>query len=264
MNPNKTVPKLSVFIVLLTLMVLSCSGVSDIPSLFATETPTPTVTYTPSPTFTPSPTPTETQTPSPTPRPTGIDIEEQSDGTALFIDYDNRYQLVLPEDWLVIPFKKSAYAEAINKLAKNNPQLAAAAEAFKDMDPSVFRLVAINTNSKYTKNTFASNMNITAYEDEIMGVMPLGFVMGALEEQFKQNGVKVLTEGVNLLENSHGVDIEYIQTEQSVNGIKFQQHILVFQANGKLIMIAITTLPQFAKDVFAEGDVIGASVEVLK
>ncbi len=193
-----------------------------------------------------------------------MEVEEQSDGTTIFIDYDNKYQLVLPEDWLVIPFNKNDYADAMNKLAKDNPQLAAAAQAFKDMDPKVFRLVAINTNSKYVKNTFASNLNITAYENDLMGAMPLEFVTGALEEQFKQSGIKVLTHGVNIIENSHGVDMQYIETEQTANGIKFEQKILVFQANRKLIMIAFTTLPQFSKDIFAEEDVIGASVEPLK
>lgn len=266
MHPNKAVLKLSAFIVLLTLTVLSCSGVSDISNLFATETPTPTITYTPSPTFTPSPTPTETLTPSPspTPVPTGIDIQKQSDGSTLFIDYDNKYKLVLPEDWLVIPFDKSAYANAMNELAKDNPQLAAAAKAFENVDPKTFRLVAINTNPKFAKNTFASNLNVTAYDDALMGGMPLAFVTGALEEQFKRNGAKVLTQNVNVTENSHGVDIEFIQTEQTANNIKFQQKILVFQSNGRLIMIAFTTLPQFSKDLFVEADMIGASVEIMK
>src|SRR5512143_4113517 len=126
---------------LLTLTVLSCSGVSDIPNLFATETPTPTNTFTPSPTFTPSATPTATQTPSPTPVPTGIDVQKQADGSIVFIDYDNKFKLTLPNDWLVIPFNKSAYADAMDTLTKDNPQLAAAAQAFKEMDPDMFRLV---------------------------------------------------------------------------------------------------------------------------
>src|SRR6266508_6408975 len=103
MNRNKVVQRFSILIVIVTFAILSCSGVADISNLFATETPTPTNTFTPTSTFTPSPTPAPTQTPSPTPLPTGINIEEQSDGSTLFIDYDNKYQLVLPSDWLIIP-----------------------------------------------------------------------------------------------------------------------------------------------------------------
>ncbi len=208
-----------------------------------------------------SPTATETQTPSPTSLPTGINVEKQSDGTTLFIDYDNKYQLTFPKDWTVIPFKKDDFTNVISKLAEENPQLAAAAQSFKDMDPNVFRLVALNTDSKYVMNTFASNLNITAYADQLLGSMPLEFVTGALEEQFKKNGLTVLTNGVNVVENSHGVNIEYIDTERTAKGSKIVQRVLVFQSNQKLVMIAFTTLPQFSKDVFAEGDAIGGSIE---
>ncbi len=109
-------------------------------------------------------------------------------------------------------------------------------------------------------NTFASNLNITAYADQLLGSMPLEFVTGALEEQFQKNGIKVLTNGVNVVENSHGINIEYIDTERTVKGSKIVQRVLVFQSNQKLVMIAFTTLPQFSKDVSSEGHVIGSSI----
>lgn len=266
MNANKVLQRISILLLILTLPILSCSGVADIPNLFATATltPTNTLTPTPSPTVTPRPTATLTPSPSPPPLPAGTNLEKQSDGTSLFTDYDNQYRLALPSDWLVIPFQKDAYAEAIGKLSKNNPQLAAAAEAFKNLDPEMFRLVALSTNLNFTKNRFASNLNITAYENSVLANMPLAFVTGALEDQLTQNGMKILTDGVNTIENSQGVDIEYIDTEQTALGNKVVQRIFVFQKSGKLIMIAMTTLPEFSKDVFAEGEAICKSVEFLK
>ncbi len=266
MKHIKAIRTLGVFVALLTLTVLSCSGASGIPNFFATETPIPTSTFTPTPTFTPSPTLTPTATPSltPTPLPTGINVEKQSDGTTLFTDYDNKYKLTLPKEWVVIPFKKDAYTEAINQLAKENPQLAAAAKAFQNMDPKMFRLVAINTNSKYIKNTFASNLNVTAYENDLLASMPLEFVTGALESQFEKQGAKVLTKDVNTVENSHSVPIQYIDIQQTVKGSKISQRVLVFQVDKKLVMIALSTLPEFSEGVFAEGNDIGGSVELLK
>lgn len=266
MNANKALQRISIFLVLLTLAILSCSGVSDIPNLFATPTLTltNTLTPTPSPTVTPSPTATLTHTPSPTPLPTGTNLEKQSDGMTLFTDYDNRYKLTLPSEWLAIPFQKDAYSQAMDKLAKESPQLAAAADAFKNMDPTMFRLVALNTNLNYTKNTFASNLNITAYENDVLAKMPLAFVTGAVEDQLTQSGFKVLTQGVNTVENSHGLEIEYIDTERTALGNKVVQRIFVFQNNGKLMMIAVTTLADFSEDLFAEGEAICKSVEFLK
>jgi hypothetical protein len=196
--------------------------------------------------------------------PTGINVEKQSDGTTLFSDYDNKYQLTLSADWIIIPFKKDAFTAAVKDLASENPQLAAAAQAFQNLDPETFRLVAINRNPKYLKNTFASNLNITAFADNLLANMPLEFVTGALEEQFKKNGAEVLTNGVNVVENSHGVDVEYIDLEQTVKGSKIAQRALTFQANQKLIIIAFTTLPPFSKDVFAEANSIGGTIELLK
>jgi hypothetical protein len=230
----------------------------------ATLTPTHTLTPTPSPTVTPSPTATLTPTPSPTPLPTGTNLEKQSDGTTLFTDYDNRYKVTLPGEWLAIPFEKDAYVQAIDKLANETPKLAAAAEAFKSMDPNMFRLVALNTNLNYTRNTFASNLNITAYENDVLANMPLAFVTGAVEDQLTQSGFKVLTNNVNTVENSHDVDIEYIDTERTALGNKVMQRIFVFQRNGKLMMITITTLADFSTDLFAEGEAICKSVEFLK
>jgi hypothetical protein len=263
---NKSFYTLSIFILLLTLTVVSCSGASGIPNFFATETPTPTNTFTPSPTLTPSPslTPTQTPSPTPTPLPTGINVEKQADGTTLFTDYDNKYQLTLSADWIVIPFNKDAFAQSLNTLAKDNPQLAAAAKTFQNLDPELFRLVAINKNPNYLKNTFASNLNITAFADNLLANMPLEFVTGALESQFEKNGAKVLTKDVNVVENPHGVAVEYVDIEQNVSGSKITQRILVFQTNQKLIMISFSTLPEFSKDIFAEANSIGGAIEPLK
>lgn len=266
MKHIKAIRTFGIFVALLTLTVLSCSGASGIPNFFATETPTPTSTFTPTPTLTPSPTLTPTEIPSatPTPLPTGINVEKQSDGTTLFVDYDNKFKFILPADWVVIPFKKDSLAETMSQLAEENPQLAAAAKSLENMDPEMFRLLAINKNSKFLKNTFASNLNVTAYENELLAAMPLEFISGALEQQFENQGAKVLTHDVNVVENSHDVAMEYIEIEQTISGNKIEQRVLMFQSNEKLIMFAFTALPQFSKELFAEANSIGGSVELLK
>lgn len=251
-----------IFVTALALVSLSC-GISNIPFL-ATETPTPTITFTPTPTFTPSPTPTQTQTPSPTPLPTGIVTEEQADGSTLFTDYDNQYQLTLPKDWKAIPFDKDNLGAMLDELAKEDPKLADAASAFKDLDPKVFRLVALNTNSKYIAGGSVSNLNITAIENELLSTMPLSFVSGALEESLKQQGATVLTDGVNIVENAQGVEVEFIDIEQTITGIKIVQRLILFQSNDKLIAITVSAAKQFSEEVLPEGNLIGGSIKFLE
>ena len=265
MRKNKGLLSFTVFITVLAIASLSC-GVSDIPNLFATDTPTPTATFTPTPTFTPSPTPTSTptHTPTPTPLPTGVTTQVLSDGTNLFIDYDNKYQLVLTDEWVILPIGKDDLDAMLEKLADENPDLAKSAEAFKDLDANVVLMVALNSNIDYLANGYTSNINITALEDPMLAAMPLSFITGALEESFKQQGMKVLTTGVNTIDNVHGLTAEYIDVEQNLSGLKVQQRLIVFQTNNKLIMITVSTPPQFKDEIFKMAEEIGVSIEILK
>ena len=255
---------LFVLSLILSLTLASCQGGGF--SLFATETPTPTLTFTPTATFTPSPTATATatQTPSPTPLPTGSEVQEQADGSLLFIDYDNKYQLTLPSTWLPIPISKDDLAESLDNVAAENPQFAESVEQFKQLDENVVRLVALNGDPAYFKNGTATNLNITTLPDPLMAVMPLSFVTGAMEEAFKQQNVKVLTEGVNTIGNANGVEVQYIDIEQTVSGITLKQRVLFFQSETHLMMITLTTLTEFSEALFAEAEVMGASIELLK
>lgn len=254
-----------VFVSVVAAASLSC-GVPDVSNLFATDTPTPTATFTPTPTFTPSPTPTSTptHTPTATPLPTGISTQELSDGSTLFIDYDNKYQLTLPEDWVIIPLVKEDLDIMLEQLSEENPDFANAAEAFKDLDSDVLRMAALNSKREYLIGGYASNITLAALEDPVLSAMPLSFITGALEGSFSQQGVKVLTTGVNTIDNANGMEIEYIDVEQSVAGVKVQQRMVVFQSSGKLILMTISTTPNFKDEIFELANQIGSSLEPLK
>jgi hypothetical protein len=265
MKKNKGLLSFVVFAIVLVFASLAC-GVADIPNPFATDTPTPTLTFTPSPTSTPSPTPTSTptNTPTATPRPTGVATESLSNGKNLFIDYDNKYQLTLSDEWVIIPIDKADLDAMLTKLSKENPDLAKSAEAFKNLDANVVRMVALNSNRDYLSNGNATNINITALSNPMLATMPISFITGALEESFTKQGMKVLTTGVNIIDNTQGLDVEYIDIEQSLKGAKIQQRIILFQSNEKLIMITISTMPQFKDKIFQVAEEIGTSIELFK
>lgn len=245
-------------------MGISCAGLTDIPNPFATQTPTPTNTFTPSPTSTVTPSPTATLPPPSTPAPSGAQKKKLLARTTLFIDYDNKYRFVLPEEWVAIPFNKGEFSSALGELAENNPDLVESAAAFKDLDPDVVRLLALNRDPKFFVNGAATNLSVTAVKDGVLSAMPLSFITGVLEESFKQSGVKVITEGVNTIRNIHGIEVEFIDTEQSANGSTIAQRLMIFQSNRKVIVITLTTLKQFAKDVFLASDLICATIEPVR
>lgn len=267
MRRNKGILYLLLFVSALAVASLSC-GVSAISNLFATATPTPTITqtFTPTPTITPSPTitSTPTRTPTSTPLPTGIETQELSDGSTLFIDYDNKYQLMLSEDWVIIPVAGEEMDAVLEKLGRENPDLARAAEVYRNLDSDVLRMVALNRQSKYLAGGYASNITVSAVEDPVLSSMPLSFITGALEQSFTREGIKVLTTGVNVIENASGPEVEYMDLEQTLSGIRVLQRIVVFQSNQKLILITISTTPQYKDEIFQMAEQIGGSLELIK
>ena len=266
MKQNKTI---SIFVIVLALAILSCSGAGGIPNLFATATATATNTFTPSPTLTPSPTATQTQTPSPTPLPTGVATEAQSDGSTIFTDYDNKYELILPKDWVAIPLSSKDLAQILKGLSEKNPALKDIAESFKRLDPNVMRVIAVNANPKYMSNGFSTNLSITAIEDKVLSSMPIDFVTGAVEELLKKQGAKLLSSGNLAIKNANGVEIgilDFQQTAPTASGSKVQvrSKAIVFQAGGKMIMVQLATPLQFGEELLPILDKVSDSITLMK
>lgn len=254
---------------ILALAALSCSGASSVSNLFATDTPTPTNTFTPSPTVTPSPTSTSTQTPTltPTPLPTGSSMEDQADGSKLFTDYDNQFQLTLPDGWIILPLSSKDLADILESASKENPDFKDAAAALKDLDPDVIRIMAFHKNHKYNVNGFTTNLIVMAVDDKVMTTMPMDFVMGTLEESIKQQGGVLLSTDNNVSTNANGVEIgsfEFKRTTPTALGTNVPVRInaIVFRSADKLIMVQLTTPQQFGEELAPIMDQIVDMVKV--
>ena len=254
---------ITTLVVVFALASVSCS-MTGVSGLLATETPVPTFTFTPTPTLIPSPTFTPSPTPSPTPRPTGVAALPQADGSTVFMDYDNRFQLALPADWAVILIDKETISETIDQLSKENPNLASSAEVFRNVDSKNLRMAALNTNSVYIASGYAPNVTVGIIEDRRLTSMPLSSVVDVMEESFTNQKLKVLTHDVNTVENAHQVAIEYVDIVQAASGKLIFQRIMMFKTGRKLFLITVTSVQEFREDIFKIGEQIGASVEFLK
>lgn len=264
---NKNIRYVVITLMLLAWTSISC-GMSSLPFL-ATETPTPTATFTPSPTPTPSSTPTPTQTPTATPLPTGVRTEEQANGSILFIDYDNKYQLVIPEGWFVIPLSSEDIGDILNNMAGENPDFKETAETFKQLDPDVIRVIAVNKSSKYIYKGYSTNITVTAIEDKLASSMPLDFLTGALEESLKQQGARLLSSGNLATTNANGVEIGMFDFQQSTPtytgaNIEARAKTVIFQTNDKLIMIQLAIPQQFAEELLPVLDTVTDSLKLME
>ncbi len=269
MHSKAAFQRCSIFTGILALAVVSCSGLSNVSNLFATDTPTPTSTFTPSPTVTPSPTakPTETPSPSPTPIPTGSNVEEQPDGSTLFTDYDNQYQMAIPEDWIVVPLSSKDLAEILNSMSAKNPEIKAMAENLKNMDPDVMRVMAVSVDSKYMQDGASPSLSVMAIEDKVMSSMPMDYVTKALEASIKQQNVKVLSSGNPVVTNPNGVELgsfEYQRAIPSPLGTKIpvRYKAVFFRSGDKTILLQLGAPEQFADQFAPAVDQITDSIKV--
>jgi len=194
--------------------------------------------------------------------------EEQADGSTLFVDYDNHFQILIPQGWLVLPLSSDDIVEIIENVAKENPDFKEVAKTFSQLDPDVIRIVALNENPKYLVNGFSTNLTITAIEDRLMSSMPLDFVVGAVEESLKQRGGAVVSGSQLASLNANGVEVgvfEFQQESPTVSGakVKIQSKSLIFQSNGKLIMIQLAIPRQFAADLLPALDQIIDTIKLV-
>jgi len=257
---------------LLSISTLACRAAA-VSEWFATPTPTPTLTPTPTntPTITPSPTPTETPTPTSTrtPRPTGITTETNDNGSVVLSDYDHKYRLTLPDGWVVIPLSGQDISELVDELAKTNPDFKSAAETFRTLDSDFVRVVALNKDSKFISRGYASNITIVSAQDAFLVAMPIEFITGVFEESMKENGAKVITQGVNTVKSDKGVEVGIIEVEQEAptaagGRITVRIKMLMFISGNRLIMVNLTAPSQMISELYTDLDAIAKSVEVIR
>ncbi len=245
-------------------VMLACSSVANLPNPFASPTPTATSTYTP--TVTPSPTPTPTITPTSTPVPTGVDVEPQQDGTTHVRDWDNQYELNLPAGWLVVPLTKEDLDRAVQQAATLDPQFAKLADAYKGMDPNIFRVFGLNTGTKYVKASYPTIVVVSAITDPVASAFPMEGVAAMIED-------KVFTGSTDttwsVKRNAHGVDVGIVEGSMKVavpNGGKqtVKAKVLAFQTGKKLIVIQFATPAQFAAEVLPPLDAVIDTIQTTK
>jgi hypothetical protein len=175
----------------------------------------------------------------------------------------------MPKSWFMIPLTSDDLARRIESVSEANPQFKEIAQAFMLMDPDIIRVVALNMDTKYIINGFSTNITVTAIEDQLMAAMPLDFVTGALEESMKQGGATLIPGQELASTNTNGVEIgsfEFQQTALTSLGTTVPVHskILVFQANGKLILIQVATPTQVEKEILPVLDEIMDTVKLVE
>jgi hypothetical protein len=143
------------------------------------------------------------------------------------------------------------------------------AETFKQLDPNVIRIMAVNENPEYILNGYSTNLSVIAIEDKIMSSMPLEFVTGALEESLKQGGAQLISNNNPVQANANGVEIgviDFQQTTPTATGstVQARSKIIFFQTIDKVIMVQLAAPQQFADELWSVLDETSESIELIE
>ena len=231
-----------VLITLVGLMFLSCQGAADLPHLFASPTPTATATFTPSPT--PSSTPTPTYTP--TPLPSGTVKEQQPDGTTLFTDYDNAYQLVFPADWTVTDLKPEDLNFMLNVMSKTNPDLEETVSMLRTMDPKVWRVFAFDFQRDDLTNGYATTVTVESEQESILEDMSLQDIMDLMTQSVPElyKGAKNISSKVTTSASDIPMGVMELNMPLNMLGggrVTLHEKIIFFKFPKGIIAITLAT-----------------------
>jgi len=185
--------------------------------------------------------------------PTGVKIEKQSDGTTLFVDYDNKYQIVLPSDWAAVSFTEEEFDQAAGQIIASDPNFQQMAEGLKNVDSDAYRLAAFNINRSYMNGTFPSLLTINAFSDSMAGTMPMAFVTAMIEDTVLKDATSTTWE---VVDNANKVEIGIVKGTRKItfpNGLStaVQELVISFQANKKLIVVEIATPGKFGDQILS-------------
>ena len=175
----------------------------------------------------------------------------------------------MPEKWVTFPLSNKDFATLMEKFAEENPDFAEAAEAMKDLDPSVIRIVALYANPDYIVNGSVPDMVDMAFSDKSLTTMPLDFITAMMEDSLKEQEFNVFPTTSYSESNPNGVETSIIDAERTITNpygttVTFHCRYIFFQTDRRLISIQLVTPKKFATDMMAVADGIRASIKFLE
>jgi hypothetical protein len=112
-------------------------------------------------------------TPTPTPVPTGTNQTTLPDGSVVFSDFDNQYEVTFPEAWTTINLEKDDLDKMMDKVMETNPGMESVVSLVKNMDPEIFRIFAFDFRPEHIIEGTSSSVNILVQNDNTVFRMPL-------------------------------------------------------------------------------------------
>jgi hypothetical protein len=195
-----------------------------------------------------------------------VSVEQQADGTTLVQDVGNSYEFTLSQEWMAIPVSR----EDVDRVAAASPapdaEFLSLARKLLDKNMDAFRLVGMDTDSKFAKVGNPTLVLVTAIPDAVSATLPMPELASMIE-----NTVFTGAAGVqrNVLHNANGLDIavvegpyDYFSTQGDT--LKTSSKVIGFQANSRVILIQFITPVEFGPGVLPGTDQVVDTIQRIK
>lgn len=211
-----------------------------------------------SPTSTATLAPTAVPTKPPVSVPIAVIVEHRADGISVVRDVGNAYEFSLSPEWMVIPVSP----EHIDRATQASPALDAEflrlAQKLSDSKTDAFRLIGLNTDSKYAKAENPTLLLVTAIPDRVSASLPMPKLAQMIQETVFADATGNDVQQ-DVVQNSTGLQLvvvegpyDYYSTQGET--LKTRSKVIAFQANYRVILIQFITPVEFGADVLPGAD----------
>lgn len=228
----------------LVAVLAACSSVAA-PAAAPTATAAPTL----APTVAPPVAPTR----RPVTVPISVTVEHRSDGTTVVRDVGNAYQFTVGQTWTVFPVSQEHIASISQGVPALDGEFLRLAQKLIDSNTDAFRLIGINTESKYARPENPTLLLVTAIPDRVAATMPMTELARMIQDTVFSD-TKADDMQRDVVQNAKGLDVAVVEGPYpyySTQGdtLKTRCKAIGFQAAGRVILIQFITPVEFGADV---------------
>jgi len=175
----------------------------------------------------------------------GSTLTIEPDGTTLFVDENAGYQIRFPIGWLAVRVNEQEFYDAWSLPEAADPHIQTALQSIRNLDPSVFRVTALDTQEGHIINEIVSNVNMVWEQGA-----PLSFESDSDLQTIADSLPGLVTEPVvistEIVVPPNGAPFGLIKTEVGgVNALSapvtIYQQFAYFNLNVGTLTIAFTT-----------------------
>lgn len=220
----------------------------------------------PAATATPEPAPTSPPRPMPLPLLITVSVSRQADGTSVVRDIGNAYQFTLTQEWMAIPLSKEQIGLVAQASPAQDPEFVRLAQELGEKSTDAFRVVGVNTDSKFARAENPTLLLVTAIPDGMAASLPMPDVARMIQDTVFSGAADVQSDVVR---NANGLDIavvegpyDYVSTQGETP--KTSSRVIGFQANARVILIQFITPQDFGAQVLPGTDQIIDTIQRTK